>query len=276
MSLRDFFSGGGWLRSRTMSDQPEIDDDGLISQEQEEELAESEEPVVQESGPGHPPSLGDGILPDVQEEPQGNEVVVKAVAPMEKPPGAPGLEKFQDGLNNLVQQLQGINENLNRQASQHEDLMSRIEQLPQLLESLPAVVDNQKHTTELLLEQLKANAAKDQQFMETVEKIPTETGKQTDALVNINHQLAAAADTDVQMAENFNKFNQSLDKLDESTLSQTDSIMQMSKTFAASDRYLKYIISRQNKRFLWVLVSAITVCLVVVLILVGIIIYLGR
>ncbi len=257
MSLRDIFSGGGWLRSRT----PEIDDEGLISQEQEEEPTESEEPVAQE--------------PE-QEEPQGNEVIVKAVEPIDKHPGAPGLEKFQDGLNNLVQQLQGINENLNRQASQHEDLMSRIEQLPQLLESLPAVVDNQKHTTELLLEQLKANAAKDQQFMETVEKIPTETGKQTDALVNINHQLAAAADTDVQMAENFNKFNQTLDKLDESTLSQTDSIMQMSKTFSASDRYLKYIISRQNKRFLWVLVSAITVCLAVVLILAGIIIYLRR
>jgi hypothetical protein len=268
MSLRDFFSGGGWLRSRAMSDQPEINDEGLISQEQEEEHTELDEPASQENEPEESMSG--------EQEPQGNEVVVKTIEPIDKHPGTAGLEKLQDGLNNLVQQLQGINENLNRQASHHEELMSRIEQLPQLLESLPAVVDNQKHSTEMLLDQLKANAAKDQQFMETVEKIPTETGKQTDALVNINHQLAAAADTDVQMAENFNKFNQTLEKLDESTLGQTDSIMQMSKTFAASDRYLKYIISRQNKRFLWVLVSAISVCVIVVLILTGIIIYLGR
>jgi uncharacterized phage infection (PIP) family protein YhgE len=273
MSLRDFFSGGGWLRSRT----PEIDEEGLISQEQEGEPTESEETVIEESESEYSPSDAPvEDLRDEQEKPQDNKVVVKAIEPLEKHPSTPGLEKLQDGLNNLVQQLQGINENLTRQASQHQDLMSRIEQLPQLLESLPAAVENQKHSTEMLLEQLKANAAKDQQFMETVEKIPTETGKQTDALVNINHQLAAAADTDVQMAENFNKFNQTLDKLDESTLSQTDSIMQMSKTFAASDRYLKYIISRQNKRFLWVLVSAITVCMVVVLILAGIIIYLRR
>jgi len=272
MSIRDFFSGGGWLRSRT----PEINDEGLISQEQEEVPTELEEQFVQESESDYTPMDVPHDEQAEQEEPQGDEVVVKAIEPLEKQPGTPGLEKLQDGLNNLVHQLQGINENLTRQASQHQDLMSRIEQLPQLLESLPAAVENQKHSTELLLEQLKANAAKDQQFMETVEKIPTETGKQTDALVNINHQLAAAADTDVQMAENFNRFNQTLDKLDESTLSQTDGIMQMSKTFAASDRYLKYIISRQNKRFLWVLVSAITVCIVVVLILAGIIIYLRR
>jgi hypothetical protein len=52
--------------------------------------------------------------------------------------------------------------------------------------------------------------------------------------------------------------------------------MQMSKTFAASDRYLKYIISRQNKRFMWVFVIALGVCAVVILIMVGIIIYLRQ
>jgi hypothetical protein len=110
--------------------------------------------------------------------------------------------------------------------------------------------------------------------METVEKIPTETAKQTDALVDIDHQLAAAADTDVQMAESFNKFNETLDKLNESTIGQTDGIMQMSKTFATSDRYLKYIMSRQRKSFMWVFMIAVGVCVLAILILAGIIIYL--
>jgi hypothetical protein len=154
--------------------------------------------------------------------------------------------------------------------------MSRIEQLPHLLQGFPGIVENQKQMTEQLMQQFRDNAVKDQQFMDAVAKIPTETAKQTDALVNINHQLGAAADTDVQMVENFNKFNQTLEKLDESSLSQTDSILQMSKTFSASDRYLKYIISRQNKRFLWVMVSAIGVCVVVILALVGIVIYLRQ
>lgn len=253
MTLKDLWSKtSGWLRahkpSRAVDYQPEVDNEGLISQD-----PESAEAAIGEQST------------------ESSQVVVKAVQPRDK---TQSLEKLQEGFNKLIDQLQGINEHLNRQAAQNEDLMSRIEQLPKLLESFPAVVENQKQITEQLLEQLKATTLKDQQFIEAVEKIPAETAKQTDALVNIDHQLAAAADTDVQMAESFNKFNDTLDKLNQSTIGHTDSIGQMSRTFATSDRYLKYIISRQSKRFMWVFIAAIGVCLLAILILTGIIIYL--
>ena len=259
MALKDFWSKtkaktGGWLRAHkpsTLKDyQPEVDDEGLIAQDVEQKETAGDEK------PG-----------------EGDKVEVKTIQPVKK---QESLEKLQEGFNKLVVQLQGINEHLNRQVTQHEDLMSRLEQLPKLLESFPAVAENQRQVIEQLLEQLKASAAKSHQFVDAVGKIPTETAKQTDALVNIDHQLAAAADTDVQMAESFNKFNETLDKLNQSTLGQTDGIMQMSKTFATSDRYLKYIISRQNKRFLWIFVTAISVCVLAILVLAGIIIYLRQ
>ena len=259
MALKDFWSRtksktNSWLEAHRLQSvddyQPQIDDEGLISQN-----PSSEESAVDDKGA------------------KSNKIVVKAVQPASK---AQSLEKLQAGFDKLVEQLQGINEHLNQQVTQHQDLMGRIEQLPQLLESFPSVVGNQKQIIKQLVEQLKATAAKNQQFIDTVEKIPTETAKQTDALVDIDHQLAAAADTDVQMAESFNKFNETMGKLNQSTLGQTDSIMQMSKTFATSDRYLKYIISRQNKRFMWVFICTIGVCVLVVLILTGIIIYLRQ
>ena len=245
---------GNWLRahkpSRAGDYHPEINDEGLITQDAEQtEQAVEEKPV------------------------ESAKVEIKTIQPVKK---QESLEKLQEGFNKLVDQLQGINEHLNRQVTQHQELMSRLEQLPELLESFPAVAENQKQIVEQLLEQLRATGAKSQQFMDAVQKIPTETAKQTDALVNIDHQLAAAADTDVQMAESFNKFNVTLDKLNQSSVGQTDSIMQMSKTFAASDRYLKYIISRQNKRFMWVFVIALGVSVAVILIMVGIIIYLRQ
>jgi len=256
--MKNIWSGTGrWLRNHkpfgSAAPQPQIDDEGLISQEDHSQQQAVDEP--------QPP------------EAQSSKLVVRSVAPMNK---QESLEKLQEGFNKLIEQLHGINEHLNRQVTQHEDLMGRIERLPQLLESLPAVVENQKRMTEQLHEQLKAAAAKNDQFIDAVTKIPTETAKQTDALVNIDHQLAAAADTDVQMAESFNKFNQTMDKLNDSTENQTDSIMQMSKTFAASDRYLKYIISRQNKRFIWVYITSVSICAAAILILAGIIIYLTR
>ncbi len=256
MTIKDIWSGTSkWLRShnpsRSANYKPDVDDDGLISQE-----AKSTATAVDDAG---------------RTGQQSDKLIVKAVPPKDK---HESLEKLHQGFNKLVEQLQDINEHLGRQVTQHENLMSRMEQLPSLLESFPSVVENQKRITEQLLEQLKSAVAKNQQFLDAVEKIPNETAKQTDALVDIDHQLAAAADTDVQMAESFNKFNQTLDKLNQSAVAQTDSIMQMSRTFATSDRYLKYIVSRQNKRFIWVFIIALGICVAVILILTGIVIYL--
>ena len=146
--------------------------------------------------------------------------------------------------------------------------------MPKMLESFPAATENQKKITEELLEQLKGFSIRNEQFVDAVEQIPNQTAKQTDALVNIDHQLAAAADTDVQMTQSFNNFYQTLEKLNETTTNQTESLNQMSKTFAASDRYLKYIISKHNRRYMWLFVISISICAVAILILTGIIIYL--
>jgi hypothetical protein len=154
--------------------------------------------------------------------------------------------------------------------------MGRVRQLPQLLESLPSAVENQKLLTTRLLDQLRATTAKDQQFIEAVGKIPAETARQTDTLTMINHQLEAAADADVQLVGNFVKFKDSLDRLNHSTAKNTEGIVQMGRTFAASDRYLKYVVTKLNKRYAWVLAIAITVCGAAICTLAGIILYLAR
>lgn len=253
MAIKDIWmKTNDWLKAHNMpvrmNSRPEVDDEGLIAQDADSAEADADDSAAQDG-----------------------QAIVKPAQPIDR---SESLEKLQEGFNTLIDKLQAINEHLSRQLSLNEDLMSRIEQLPKLLEGFPAIVENQKQITEQLFEQLKASAAKDQQFIDAVEKIPAETAKQTDALVEIDHQLAAAADTDVQMTESFNKFNETLDKLNQSTAGQTDSILQMSKTFATSDRYLKYIISRQNKRFAWIFIGAVSVCAAVILVLVGIIIYL--
>jgi len=248
MALKNILSRtGGWLRSHRLIKlrefQPQIDNEGLISYETHSQIDSHE----------------------TQQQEQQDHVVI---SPENQLPSKP-----QESFNKLIEKLQGINDHLGTQVVQHEDLMNRMEQLPKLIENFPNALENQKQLVEQLLEQLKSNAAKDMQFVDAVEKIPNETLKQTDALVNINNQLSAAADVDTQLSENFHKFTNTLGKLDQSTMGQTDSILQMSKTFAASDRYLKYIISRQNKRFMWMFMVAIGICFISILVLTSIIIY---
>jgi HAMP domain-containing protein len=179
------------------------------------------------------------------------------------------IEVLGKAFNRMVDQLEGINNHLGKQVTQHEKLMDRIDELPQLLENLPNAMDNQKQLVNSLLEQLKNKTLKEQQFVEIVEKIPANISKQTDAIGDMNRKLSVSADADVQMAEGLNKFNETLGKLDTDTVSQTEGIAQMSKTFAASDRYLKYIISRQHKRFMWVFITAMSICVIAIFALVA-------
>lgn len=218
------------------------------------------------------PQLSDeGLM--AENDSTGEQGAIKTVAVRGK---SESIEKLQAGFERLIEELSGINEHLRKQVAQHEELVTRIDQLPKLVESFPASVENQKIATEKLIDQLKSNMVKDQQLLSAVDKIPTETAKQTDVLSDIDRQLAAAADVDVQMTEAFNKFNQMLGKINQSTQEHTDGISQMSRTFAASDRYLKFIVSRQNRWFMWLFFIAITVCIIVILAFTGIIVYLAR
>ncbi len=257
MTLRQILSGtSNWLRSRRYEQagrcEPVLNDEGL--------LAMALEPTENFEGTRSA---------RVPHEP----VVVNSVTTLDR---RESVEKLQEGFNRLIGQLEQINDHLNQQLTQHQELMGRVRQLPQLLESLPSAVENQKNLTTQLLDQLRTTAAKDQQFIDAVGKIPAETARQTDTLTVINHQLEAAADADVQLANSFVKFKDTLERLNHNTAKNTDGLVQMSKTFAASDRHLKYVVTQLNKRYAWMLAIAVSVCGAAICTLAGIVIYLAR
>ena len=185
-------------------------------------------------------------------------------------------EKIQASFNRLIDKLQTINANLESQLKQHRELIERLDMMPELVKSFPAMVENQERIRNQLSEQLADMATKNEQFLEAVEKIPAEAGRQTDLLEEINEQLTVTADAEDNMASGFKKFNEILARLNQNTISHTDSIMQMSKTFSTSEKFLKYVISRQNKQFIWVFAVSLGVCLVAIAALTGIILYLAR
>jgi chromosome segregation ATPase len=257
MTLREILSGtSNWLRSHRYEPaghcESSLDGDGLLTMTLDSEDAFGGTTSTRKSGGS---MKGGAVVSLDRREP---------------------VEKLQEGFNRLIGQLEQINEHLNEQVAQHQELMGKVRQLPQVLESLPSAVENQKRLTAQLLDKLQSTATKDQQFLEVVARIPTETARQTEALVSIDHQLAAAADTDVQMVQSFVKFRDTLDRLNNNTVSNTEGILQMSKTFAASDRYLKYVVNKLNKRYSWVFGIAMSVCAAVICALVGIVIYIAR
>ena len=169
------------------------------------------------------------------------------------------LQMVQQSFEKFVGQLSSVNEHLSKHIKQNEELIQRIDEIPHLLQNFPDTLKNQKIVIDTLVEQLRTQALKSQQFTEAVEKIPVAAEKQTSAISEMSVQIAASAAVDTQMAEGFRKFNSITDKLKDNVEQQANSIDQLSRTFSASDNYLKYILNTQHKRFMWVFVAALGV-----------------
>jgi len=246
----------GWLRAQKIAQKsdfrPDIDNEGLITIEQ----TKQEQPLQ-----------GQGL------DAQHKRIPLKTIRLREKQEQPDNSQKEYE---KVSEQFGQIRDTLEQQNDLQQALKEKLEQLPMFLKPVAESLKNQQQATENLMRHLKAAAAQNQQFTKAVGRIPTETSKQTDALININHQLAAAADTDVQIVENFNNFNETLAKLNETSLSQTESIHQLSKTFATSDRYLKFLVAKYNKRLFWLFVTTVGVCIFAILSLAGMIIYLRQ
>jgi hypothetical protein len=243
-----------WFRSRRYEDvdfcDSAIDDEGLLA-----DTLDDTDPVE--------PRRADRLTK--------HSVPVHAVTAVERRDSA---EKIQEGFNRLVEQLQKVNEHLNRQLDQHEEMMTRVRQLPQLLESLPSMVDNQRQLTAQLVEQLQATALRQEQFLDAVERIPNETLRQSKTLDTIHNQLELSAQTDSELVACFNTVERTLDRVGTNTADNTAGMHKLRKSAAARDRYLAFVLSKLQRRMAWLFGGVAVLCLAVISVLVGFVLYL--
>jgi DNA repair exonuclease SbcCD ATPase subunit len=160
-------------------------------------------------------------------------------------------EVLNEAVEKLVDKLEGINNNLQQQVEQNQQLVKRIDTLPDLLSSLPGAVEQQRKAFSRVAEQL-------QQKVERDAKVAEELG-------GIREQVTASVEMDVQMNERFGQFSECLTKLDQNTANQSAWLEQINSTFSASERYVKYAFTKQQNRFYWIFGISLGVCLLSVI-----------
>ena len=253
MLLKNILQGTtNWLRSRRYESiehcGPALNGDGLLIDELDNEGSTA---------------CGRGV-------PQRG-VGVQAVTTLDRRDSA---EKIQEGFNCLVDQLQKINDHLGQQLNQHEELMSRVRQLPQLLEGFPQVVESQRQLHSDLMGQIRMAAARQEQFINAVGQIPTETARQTRTLGAIHNQLQAAARTDAEMVTCFDRVGLTLDNLDTNTADNTAGMQKLRRSAAARDRYMALAISSFQRRIVWLFAGFAVLCVAAVSTIIGLVMYL--
>src|SRR6056297_1494207 len=119
MSLKDWWRGlcNSFKKSnmpKAGDFQPEVNEHGLISGHEEEH---------------------EGVGPEVEGEEKS--ISLKKEGRGDK---REAIERLEDGFNSLVEQLKGINSNLESQSERHSELMGQMNRLGELIEKFPSVV----------------------------------------------------------------------------------------------------------------------------------------
>lgn len=185
-------------------------------------------------------------------------------------------EIVSEAINKLVDRLEQINAGISLQTQQNIQLVDKISQLPDLLSSMPQQAQEQRQILQELTSELKNKSIADQKMLESVAIMTEQTSEQTAKLGQIEEHLQTAERFSSQLGEDMGRFNQSLEKLDMDTVSQTEWIQRMSQAFTATDRYLKYTLAQQQRRFIWMYAISMMICLVAVAGLVCGILFLSR
>ena len=184
------------------------------------------------------------------------------------------IEKFDDGFASLIERLDVMNENMGCAIELNQKLVNSIDELPKVIDSIPQQTRINREALEAALDQIRASNDLSMTVAKSIEAIPQETIRQTEALYDVRETLTDSLEINKSVRNELGRFNDTISRLESTAASQTESIMQMSRTFASSERYFKYMMDKQAKRFLWIFISALSVCMISLFALAGLIVYL--
>ncbi len=144
----------------------------------------------------------------------------------QRPSAEESLQKLTNGLGHMLEQLDSICTNLDKHSSQNQELLEKISHIPEILNEIPGHAQKQVETFE-----------------------------------NIKDLLEANAHTHKDMLDGFFKFNENLQELNSNSSCQNDNLLKLGKSFTSSERYFKYMLDKQSKRFMWVFIISMFVSL---------------
>ena len=151
---------------------------------------------------------------------------VELTQAVQRPSAEESLQKLTHGLGHMLEQLDSICNNLDKHSSQNQELIEKISELPTILKEMP------EHAQ-----------------------------KQVEAFENVKDQLEQNANTHKEMLGGFFKFNENLQELNSNSSCQNDNLLKLGKSFTSSERYFKYMLDKQSKRFMWVFIISMFVSL---------------
>jgi chromosome segregation ATPase len=183
------------------------------------------------------------------------------------------INQLQDGFNTLTDLMGAIRDNLDKQNHRQDELISAMQQLPQVLGSIPESNRVQSETLAAIRVQIEGQSGQQQKLSDILYKISETTGEQRQMVDALRGRVEDIHKTDTTIADYLNNVGESMKDVSKNSQTSTQVLEQMRDNIDARDGQIERVLHRQGVRFTTMLAVAIFLS-IAALVAVGVIGYL--
>jgi chromosome segregation ATPase len=167
------------------------------------------------------------------------------------------IQNLQQGFGTLTDLMAAIKANLERQDQRSEELLNALQQLPQILQSVPETNKLQTETLRAIHQQMEQQNNQQTKLAEILDRICDADAQQSSTLEALRDRVETLTEHDQSIASNLNSVGSAMTTLSQNTQASTEVLSQMRSNIDERDRQLENILHRQGTRFTTMLAVAI-------------------
>jgi DNA repair ATPase RecN len=167
------------------------------------------------------------------------------------------IENLQSGFMTLTDLMAAIKANLDRQDHRNEELLGALQQLPQILQSVPEASKLQSETLRAIHQQMENQNSQQTKLGEILDRICEADVTQTSTIDALRDRVESLTEHDQAIASNLNSVGSAMTTLSENTHASATVLQSLRDSGEQRDRELEKILHRQGTRFTTMLAVAI-------------------
>ena len=183
------------------------------------------------------------------------------------------INQLQEGFTTLTDLMGAIRDNLDRQNRRQDELVQAMQQLPQVLGSIPESNRMQSETLSAIRLSIEGQSGQQQKLADILGKISETTGEQRQMVDALRGRVEDIHKTDTTIADYLNNVGESMKDVSRNSQTSAQVLEQMRDNIDARDGQLERVLHRQGVRFTTMLAVAIFLS-IAALVAVGVIGYL--
>jgi DNA repair exonuclease SbcCD ATPase subunit len=167
------------------------------------------------------------------------------------------ITHLQEGFTTLTDLMGAIRDNLDKQNQRQEELMGALQQLPQVLQSIPETNRVQSETLRAIHQQIEGQGASQQRLGEILSSIGQGATEQRQMVDALRDRVEDIHKTDTTIADYLNNVGESMKDVSKNSTTTSQVLEQMRDNINARDGQIERVLHRQGVRFTTMLAVAI-------------------